>query len=108
MVAIVGRPNTGKSTLFNYVVKKNIAITSPVAGTTRDRLYEFVNFADKDFVLVDTGGIETTIEGDVIEVSIQDQVRVAIDEAELLVFLVDIKVGVTSEDKKVVNILRSL
>jgi len=106
VVAIVGRPNVGKSTLFNYIIKKNVAITSKIAGTTRDRLYEFVNFANKDFLLVDTGGIDDIRDDEDIEVGIQDQVKVAITDADLLVFLVDVQAGIMPDDKKVANTLR--
>ncbi|HMR01383.1 MAG TPA: EngA family GTP-binding protein, partial [Candidatus Gracilibacteria bacterium] len=105
IVAIVGRPNVGKSSLFNRLIRKRYAITSPVAGTTRDRIYYRAELNDITVVLVDTGGLEYGKKLN-IEADVQTQVNVAIKEADLIFFLVDVKDGLTIEDQKAAQILR--
>ena len=104
-VAIVGRPNVGKSTLFNYLVGKRISIVEDTPGVTRDRLYAEVEWTGRQFTLVDTGGIDTQTE-DVLFKQMRLQAQVAIDEADLVVFLVDGRQGVTAADEEVARILR--
>jgi len=104
-VAIVGRPNVGKSTLFNYLVGKRISIVEDTPGVTRDRLYAEVEWTGRNFTLVDTGGIDTLSE-DVLFKQMRLQAQVAIDEADLIVFLVDGRQGVTAADDEVARILR--
>src|SRR6187455_460162 len=88
VVAFVGRPNVGKSTLFNRIVGERVAIVEDRARTTRDRLYEVGEWNGRRFIVIDTGGLETK-PGDEIEERVQDQARLAIDEADVIVFLVD-------------------
>ena len=102
-VCLVGSPNTGKSTLFNRLLNEKKAITSDIAGTTRDRLYGIVNYKDKSFSLIDTGGIdlETADFNDNIKV----QAEIAIDEADVIVFVVDGKQDLTTNDYAVRDML---
>ena len=105
LVAIVGRPNVGKSTLFNRLTKTRHAIVSDVAGTTRDRQYGKCEWAGKEFSVVDTGGWVVNSD-DIFEGAIRDQVRIATEEADLVLFLVDVQTGVTDLDSDVAQILR--
>ena len=105
LVAIVGRPNVGKSTLFNRLTKTRHAIVSEVAGTTRDRQYGKCEWAGKEFSVVDTGGWVVNSD-DIFEGAIHDQVRIATEEADLVLFLVDVQTGVTDLDSDVAQILR--
>ena len=107
MVAIVGRPNVGKSTLFNRLVESRKAIVNEAAGTTRDRHYGFAQWNGCEFSVIDTGG---WVEGsdDVFEEAINKQVQLAIDEADVLLFLVDVVHGITDLDQKVASRLRRL
>jgi GTP-binding protein len=105
VVAIVGRPNVGKSTLFNRIVGERRAIVEDRARTTRDRLYGVAEWNDRRFVLIDTGGLERR-PGDPIEERVQDQARLAIEEADLIVFLVDARAGLTPADQEVAELLR--
>ncbi|MBO4561882.1 MAG: ribosome biogenesis GTPase Der [Bacteroidaceae bacterium] len=105
LVAIVGRPNVGKSTLFNRLTQTRQAIVDDVAGTTRDRQYGKCEWGNRIFSVVDTGGWVVNSD-DVFEEEIRKQVKVAIDEADLILFLVDIKNGVTDLDDEVAAILR--
>lgn len=105
LVAIVGRPNVGKSTLFNRLTKTRHAIVSDEAGTTRDRQYGKCEWGNKEFSVVDTGGWVVNSD-DVFEEEIRRQVRIAIEECDMILFLVDVKVGVTDLDMEVANILR--
>jgi GTP-binding protein len=106
IVAIVGRPNVGKSTLFNRVIGKRLALEFPEAGTTRDRLYAGASWAGRDFLLVDTAGITYSKAGGKIAVGIKNQIKAAVSEADLFLFLVDGREGLTSEDKNAAQILR--
>ena len=105
LVAIVGRPNVGKSTLFNRLTNTRHAIVSDVAGTTRDRQYGKCEWCGKEFSVVDTGGWVVNSD-DIFEDAIRRQVIVATEEADLVLFLVDIKNGVTDWDEDVAQILR--
>ena len=105
LVAIVGRPNVGKSTLFNRLTQSRRAIVSDVAGTTRDRQYGKCSWSGREFSVVDTGGWVVKSD-DIFEDAIRKQVLVASDEADLVLFLVDIETGVTDWDEDVAKILR--
>mgnify|MGYP000866293684 CR=1 FL=1 len=105
LVAIVGRPNVGKSTLFNRLTQSRRAIVSDVAGTTRDRQYGKCLWNGRQFSVVDTGGWVVKSD-DIFEDAIRKQVRVASDEADLVLFLVDVETGVTGWDEDVAQILR--
>ncbi len=102
-VAIVGRPNVGKSSVFNRLAGQKLAITDDVSGITRDRLYSKCEWLDQEFDLIDTGGIELSNVPFMEE--IRAQATLAIDEADLIIFVVDGRVGVTKEDEDVMNIL---
>lgn len=103
-LAIVGRPNVGKSTIFNRIVQSKKAIVEDYAGVTRDRLYEDATYLDKHFKLIDTGGI--TIDGQTFSEEIKMQAMIAIDEADCILFVVDAKSGITKEDEMIASILR--
>ncbi|MBQ9362692.1 MAG: ribosome biogenesis GTPase Der [Bacteroidaceae bacterium] len=105
LVAIVGRPNVGKSTLFNRLTKTRHAIVSDEAGTTRDRQYGKCEWCNKEFSVVDTGGWVVNSD-DVFEEEIRRQVKIAIEECDVILFLVDVKTGVTDLDMAVADILR--
>jgi GTP-binding protein len=106
VVAIVGRPNVGKSTLFNRIVGERAAIVEDRARTTRDRMYGTAEWNDRRFVVVDTGGLEID-PGDPIEAAVQVQARLAIAEADLIVFVVDAISGLTPADQEAAELLRS-
>lgn len=103
-VAIVGRPNVGKSTIFNRIIGTKRAIVEDVAGVTRDRLYEDATYLDKHFKLIDTGGI--SIENATFNEEIKMQAMIAIDESDCILFVVDAKSGISKEDEMIANILR--
>lgn len=105
VVAIVGRPNVGKSAIFNRMVGRRQAIVEDLPGTTRDRLYSEVEWRDAHFRVIDTGGLDTT-EGAGYPALIRRQVEVAVAEASLLLFVVDVKDGVLAGDRDVAEILR--
>ncbi len=105
IVALIGRPNVGKSTLFNRITKSRKAIVDPTPGVTRDRHYDRVSWEDKTFILVDTGGIDDNPE-DVLVPHIREQALAALEEADIVLFLMDGKQGVTPADYEVVEILR--
>ena len=105
LVAIVGRPNVGKSTLFNRLTRPRTAIVDPTAGTTRDRQYGKVDWNGRDFSIVDTGGWVVNSE-DVFEGEINKQVELAIEQADVILFVVDAMNGVTDLDDHVARILR--
>lgn len=105
LVAIVGRPNVGKSTLFNRLTQTRLAIVNEQEGTTRDRQYGKVDWCGKEFSIVDTGGWVVNSD-DVFEEEIRKQVLIAVDEADVILFVVDIVNGVTDLDMEVANILR--
>lgn len=103
-VAIIGRPNTGKSTLFNRLIRKRKSITLDEAGVTRDRIYGEVNFQDKHFTLIDTGGI--TSDNLSFNEEIKLQAEMAIEESDLILFVVDGKEGLTHLDKEIDKLLK--
>lgn len=105
IVAIVGRPNVGKSTLFNRLTKTRSAIVSDTAGTTRDRQYGKCDWVGREFSVIDTGGWVVNSD-DIFEEAIRRQVLVATEEADLILFLVDVNTGVTDLDEDVAQILR--
>jgi GTPase len=105
VVAIVGRPNVGKSTLFNRLIGERLAIISDVSGTTRDRVYGTSEWNGRTFTVVDTGGLELDPGSD-IEERVQDQARVAVEEADLILFVVDAHVGLAPLDYEVADRLR--
>ena len=105
IVAIVGRPNVGKSTLFNRLTGTRQAIVNEEAGTTRDRQYGKVEWTGKEFSLIDTGGWVVNSE-DVFEEEINKQVHIAIEEADVILFVVDVLNGMTDLDLEVAGILR--
>jgi len=105
VVAIVGRPNVGKSTLFNRLIGERKAIIDNVSGVTRDRIYGFSDWNGKNFTVVDTGGFVHGSD-DVFESAIRRQVTIAIDEAEIIIFMVDVTTGITDLDEEVANMLR--
>lgn len=105
MVAIVGRPNVGKSTLFNRLVGRRKAIVDDFSGVTRDRHYGEVEWCGRKFNIVDTGGFVSN-SNDVFEAAIRDQVNIAIKEADLLLFMVDVATGITDLDSQFAKLLR--
>ncbi len=105
MVAIVGRPNVGKSTLFNALAGSNISIVKDTPGVTRDRIYADVTWLDGSFILIDTGGIEPDT-GDMMLKFMREQAEIAIDTSDVIIFLVDVKQGLVDADKKVADMLR--
>ncbi len=105
IVAIVGRPNVGKSTLFNIFADSRISIVEDTPGVTRDRLYAEAEWLDRRFTMVDTGGIEMQ-NTDSIAVSIREQAKIAIQEADVILFVCDARTGITNDDMEVAKLLR--
>lgn len=105
VVAIVGRPNVGKSTLFNALAGEMISIVKDTPGVTRDRIYAEVSWLDKNFTLIDTGGIEPD-SSDVILSQMRDQAQIAIDTADVIIFITDVRQGLVDSDSKVADMLR--
>ena len=105
IVAIVGRPNVGKSTLFNRLVGMRKAIVNDMAGTTRDRHYGTTDWNGREFSVIDTGGYVVNSD-DIFEGEIRKQVALAIDEADLILFMVEVSTGITDVDMEIADILR--
>lgn len=105
IVAIVGRPNVGKSTLFNRLTHTKLAIVEDTPGVTRDRLYQDTEWNGKNFTLIDTGGIEMSSQDSMLTL-VKKQAQVAIEEADLILFITDGKAGVTIDDEEVAQMLR--
>ena len=105
IVAIVGRPNVGKSTLFNVLAGDNISIVKDTPGVTRDRIYADASWLDYNFTLIDTGGIEPDSK-DVILSQMRDQAQIAIDTADVIIFITDVRQGLVDADSKVSDMLR--
>ena len=105
IVAIIGKPNVGKSTFFNYLVGSRISIVQDTPGVTRDRIYADSNWRGRNLTLIDTGGIEPYSE-DVILSQMREQANLAIAMADVIVFVTDIRQGVTAADKEIALMLK--
>lgn len=105
MVAILGRPNVGKSSFFNYVTGKRISIVEDVPGVTRDRIYEEVEWSGRHFTLIDTGGLEPN-SSDTILRQMKRQAELAVELADVILFMVDLKDGVTTDDMEIASFIR--
>ena len=102
VVAIVGRPNVGKSTLFNALAGEMISIVKDTPGVTRDRIYADVSWLDWEFTMIDTGGIEPDSK-DIILSQMREQAQIAIDTADVIIFITDVRQGVVDADSKVAD-----
>ena len=105
MVAIIGKPNVGKSTFFNYIVGQRLSIVEDMPGVTRDRVYGEANWRGRNFTLIDTGGIEPE-SNDIILSQMKNQANIAINIADVIIFLTDIKQGITAADEEIALMLR--
>jgi len=105
IVAVVGRPNVGKSTLFNRLIGKRLSIVEDTPGVTRDRIYSKCEWRAREFMLVDTGGIEPRTD-DIILAQMRSQAQIAIDKADVIIFITDIRCGVTADDYEVATMLQ--
>ena len=104
-VAIIGKPNVGKSTFFNYLVGQRLSIVEDTPGVTRDRVYGETNWRGKDFTIIDTGGIEEKA-NDVISIQMRLQAELAIDVADVIVFITDVTTGITPDDREIALMLK--
>ena len=104
-VAIIGKPNVGKSTFFNYIVGSRISIVEDTPGVTRDRVYAETNWRGRNFTVIDTAGIEPESE-DIIISQMREQAQIAIQIADVIVFLTDVKQGVTAVDQEIALMLK--
>ena len=104
-VVIVGRPNVGKSTIFNRITRSRKALVADKAGVTRDRIYAEVRHTDTPFLLIDTGGLGHT-DPTLIDEALSKQVEAAVIEADVIVFVVDAKAGLTATDEEIASFLR--
>ncbi|MFM7557277.1 MAG: GTPase, partial [Alphaproteobacteria bacterium] len=107
-IAIIGRPNVGKSTFFNRLVGKNFAITADIPGVTRDRKEAQAKLGPLDFIAIDTAGLENEITNNSLEQRMVEQTRLAIDDADLCLFVVDGRAGINNTDYFFANLLRKL
>ena len=105
IVAIVGRPNVGKSTLFNVLAGEKISIVQDTPGVTRDRIYVDINWLDYNFTLIDTGGIEPETDNIILK-SMREQAEIAIETADVIIFMTDVRQGMVDDDSKVADMLR--
>ena len=105
IVAIIGKPNVGKSTFFNYLAGSRISIVQDTPGVTRDRIYAETNWRGRDFTLIDTGGIEPDSD-DIILSQMREQANLAIAMADVIIFLTDIRQGVTAADREIALMLK--
>jgi GTP-binding protein len=106
IVAIVGRPNVGKSTLFNRLVGSRKAIVEDIPGVTRDRIYDLSEWSGREFIIIDTGGIRFGKDDNIFTREVKMQAELAIDEADVIILVVDSKDGITHEDQQVAELLR--
>ena len=104
VVAVVGRPNVGKSTLFNKLIGQRLSIVEDTPGVTRDRIYSKCEWRNREFMIVDTGGIEPQ-SNDIILSQMRRQAEIAVEKADVIVFVTDIRCGVTADDHNVANML---
>ena len=105
MVAIIGKPNVGKSTFFNYIAGKRLSIVEDKPGVTRDRIYADSNWRGRDFTLIDTGGIEPKSD-DIILSQMREQANIAINIADVIIFVTDINQGITAADRDIAIMLK--
>lgn len=105
IVAIIGKPNVGKSSFFNYIIGQRISIVEDTPGVTRDRIYSDATWRDRTFTLIDTGGIEPE-KDDIILSQMREQANIAIDIADVILFMTDIRQGVTASDMEIATMLR--
>ena len=105
IVAIIGKPNVGKSRFFNYVIGQRISIVEDTPGVTRDRIYADTTWKDREFTLIDTGGIEPETE-DIIVSQMREQANIAINVADVILFMTDLKQGVTASDMEIAVMLK--
>ena len=105
IIAIVGRPNVGKSSLFNKITGKRLSIVEDTPGVTRDRIYADAEWSGKSFTLIDTGGIEPD-GGDTLLSQMREQASIAIDTGDGIILITDVKTGVTSADRDIATLLR--